>query len=83
MSDTRPLVHLDQSEESADWLKVYDPVEIGVPPDTEPLDAARMLNLDPDLMVFRKRRRPDGSIARLPHGWWQANEADATGPRGT
>jgi hypothetical protein len=71
-----PAVNLDRAEESADWLKVYDPVELGVPPGTEPLEAARMLNLDPDLMVFRQRRQPDGSIRRLPRGWWQGVRED-------
>jgi hypothetical protein len=66
-----PVVSLDRSAESADWIKVYDPMELGVPPGTEPLEAARMLGLDPDLLVFRQRRQPDGTIVRLPEGWWQ------------
>jgi hypothetical protein len=71
------VINLDQSEESADWLKIYDPIELGLPPDTLPLAAARMLNLDPDLTVFRQRRTADGTIVRLPRGWWQRAEEDS------
>jgi hypothetical protein len=69
-----PLIPLDRPEESADWLKIYDPIELGLPPDTLPLAAARMLNLGPDLAVFRQRRTADGTIVRLPRGWWQRPE---------
>jgi hypothetical protein len=71
------VIPLDRSEESADWLKIYDPIELGLPPDTLPLAAARMLNLDPDLTVFRQRRTADGTIVRLPRGWWQRAEEDS------
>jgi hypothetical protein len=72
-----PAVNLDRDDESADWIKVYDPIELGVPSDTKPLEAARLLRLDPDLMVFRQRRQPDGTILRLPRGWWQVTAEDS------
>ncbi len=61
---------------SADWLKIYDPIELALPPDTLPLAAARMLNLDPDLTVFRQRRTADGTIVRFRGG-------GGSGPRRT
>lgn len=83
MSQDKPVINLDESEQSADWLKVYEPIEVGVPPGTPPLEAARMLNLDPDLMVFRQQRQPDGSILRLPRGWWKADGAGSDTPSGS
>jgi hypothetical protein len=36
-----------------------------------------MLNLDPDVMEFRQRREPDGSILRLPRGWWKTDGVES------
>jgi hypothetical protein len=57
-------------------------VKIGVPPGMPPLEAARMLNLDLELMVFRQRREPGGSILRLPRGWWKTDDAGSDTPPG-
>jgi hypothetical protein len=60
------LIELDRTPASADWLKVFDPVEMGLPKDTTPAQAAQLLHMDPDLPVFRRHRQADGTIIEVP-----------------
>lgn len=51
----RPVIQLDQTPRSADWLKKFDPVELGLPVGTTPEQAAEILHLDPSLPSLQKR----------------------------